>query len=319
MAERRSTSIKTVGRSPEMTVFDAKDEVAANRASLIALAMHACLAFLIVVVVVLFEAGFLKPRNGLTNSLLLFACCPAQVGSYIFLTHCIFLLPSHSSARIRTPIASNVIAFSQFAIFAMIRSMTVPSGAGKNQLGILFAYFVGLCISGWFLHRIFGASLSMGGKEVYQGAFNTKVLLAVAPLLLVMGLIPILVLTLSAGNQAVPNFAPAVVVASLILLVVTAVPILSIYAFMDLLRPKGRIAKIVGGFVLVVYFVFALFLEVVSAPNHMGLICISIIVFYFAGIATAIAPFYWCGFRPVWAKRKQVEQAERAVFFDEVI
>ncbi len=308
MSDQHSPSIEETFISPDTIQSDLNDELSTNRASFIALAIHASLAMMVVAIVVLADASYISLSNRIAISFFLAGCCLAEFGSYIFLTHCMFLLPSNSSASIRVPVVSNVITISQFAIFER-----VPNLSDETHIGFLFAYFVGLWISGWRLHRIFGASLSLRGQDVYQEAITTKVLLAAAPLLLLMGLIPTLVM-MSDSTVLATDFASNVVIAALILLVVTVVPILSIYLCFGYLRLQHQG---LWSTLLIVAISIVILLAFLDGPNMVSLFLLCTII-CFAGIIIAIAPFYCYGFRPVWAKRKRVEKAERAVSFDEV-
>ena len=172
---------------------------AACRASVAALVIQICLAVVI--------AGISTTMSGKVTAqsqviwFVLVGCTFAETGICVFLCHCFFLFPRESTGRSIATFGSVLVAGVQ---------LVLPSNG--YAIGPLLAYVVGFFLTGWFLHRLFGASLSMHGEIVFQNALNTKVLLMLAPLLLVMGLVPAIVFIVMMPTGGVrPQFASTVI------------------------------------------------------------------------------------------------------------
>ncbi len=305
----------------------ADHDLAAIRASCIALAIQTCLAIMYIGAFVVFlMSGGVLPSSRLIE-MIGGGCMIAEFGIFIFLTHCFFLFPRLITASVIAPLGSLLIVVVQIVIaIIFIASSPPPSRPlAPNSLGItlgmVFAFVIGLLISGWFLYRLLGTSLTMGGEDVYQSAINTKILLSIAPLFLVMGLVPTVFMRTFAEGQVVTHFASTVVIFAFQILLSTVVPLLAMFACFVLLRLKGRWAWFTATSISVGLVVpCVLLLEIVDLQSRLGvsIVFISGIIVYFAGLAAAVAPFYWFGFRPVWAKRKQVVEAEPSASFDHV-
>lgn len=231
----------------------------------------------------------------------------AEFGLGLFLCHCVYLFPRESPSRIMGAIGVVVIAGIQLA----------PVTAGYG-LGPLFVYAVGISITGWFMHRVFGASLSMREAVVYQDALNTKVLLLLAPLLLMLGIVPIVTFGAMGGGRMTADFASMVVYAALIMLGVSIVPILTIYLGFFVLRLRGGLS-LAAVVLLVLLAVAPMILEWIQFSRLSNSLWVTVSVLsYFAGLGIAYLPFHLRGFRPVWARRKHRPEVESSVSFDDV-
>ena len=193
-------------------------------AGAIAVLIHMCIAIAIAGLFATMQAGNFGPIPGFWIG----ACILAEFGMVIFLCHCVFLFPHSSPGK-------NMIAFGSL----LVASVQLVVASEGYAIGPLFAYVVAISITGWFMHRVFGASLSMFGEDVFQEAISTKVLLLLAPLLLVMGLVPTLAFMIMSGRRTQPEFASMIVFASLTLLGLSIVPILTVYAGFCFLRLRN--------------------------------------------------------------------------------
>ena len=291
--------------SPESTPTEYKYDSAVVQASLIGLLIQVILA---VVIAVLLASIRFSSGNG--NSLaqwLALGGMWAEFGLGLFLCHCIYLFPRESPSRIVGAIGSVVIAGIQLA--------PVTEGYG---LGPLFIFVVGISITGWLMHRAFGASLSMRRAIVYQDALNTKVLLLLAPLLLILGIVPIVTFAAMGAGQMQTDFASMVVYAAIIMLGVSIVPISTIYLGFIVLRLRGGLSL-----AAIVFLVFLaatpMIVEWIQFTSVNNSVWFTITVLsYFAGLGLAYLPFHLRGFRPVWAKRKHKPNVESSVSFDDI-
>ena len=207
-----------------------------------------------------------------------------------------------------------MIAFGSLLVASV---QLVPASEGY-AIGPLFAYVVAISITGWFMHRVFGASLSMFGEDVFQDALSTKVLLLLAPLLLVMGLVPTLALMIMSGRRTQPEFASTIVFAALTLFGLSIVPILSVYAGLGFLRLRNTGKLVASILVLATVFATFVFEWIVTNPRFYSLWFTAFASAYVLGLGVAYLPFYWFGFRPVWAKRKATKRVEAPISFDDV-
>ncbi len=236
------------------------------------------------------------------------ACILTEFGMVIFLCHCVFLFPHSSPGK-------NMIAFGSLLV-AGLQLLVVSYG---YAIGPLLAYVVAISITGWFMHRVFGASLAMRGEDVYQDALSTKVLLSLAPLLLVMGLVPTLVfMILFGGGRMQPEFASSVITFSLVMLGLSITPILSIYACICFLRLRNNVKMVAATIVSAIVLAIVVFDWFTHSPQLNSLWVIAFISAYILGLALAYVPFYWYGFRPVWAKRKPSKRIEASMSFDDI-
>lgn len=231
----------------------------------------------------------------------------AEFGLGLFLCHCIYLFPRESPSRIVGASGSVVIAGIQLA--------TATAGYG---LGPLFVFVVGISITGWLMHRVFGAGLSMRRVDVYQDAFNTKVLLLLAPLLLLLGIVPIVTFAAMGGGQMTAEFGSMIVYAAIIMLGVCIVPIFTIYLGFFVLRLRGGLSF--AAFVFLFLLAAApMILEWIQFSRVSNSLWVTVSgLSYFFGLGLGYLPFYLRGFRPVWAKRKQRPDVESSVSFDDV-
>ncbi len=131
-------------------------------AGAIAVLIQMCFAIAIAGLFATMQAGNFGP----IPRFLVGACILAEFGIVIFLCHCPFLFPPTSPGK-------KMIAFGSLLVASV---QLVPASEGY-AIGPLFAYVVAISITGWFMHRFFGASLSMFGEDVFQDALSTKVLL----------------------------------------------------------------------------------------------------------------------------------------------
>ena len=290
---------------PEHGPAEYRYDNAVVQASLIGLLIQLLLA---VAIAVLFVSLRFSSGNWFIPFLGL-GCVCAEFGLGLFLCHCIFLFPRNSPSRIVGGIGSVVLAGVQLA--------SVTSGYG---LGPLFVFVVGISITGWVMHRVFGASLSMHGEDVFQDALNTKVLLLLAPLLLILGIVPIVTFAAMDGGPTPPNFdfAATVIYASIAMLGVSVVPILTIYLGFLLLR-LSRGGTFVATVLLIILAMTPMIWEWIQFSRAANSIWSTIpFLSYFLGLGLAYVPFHLRGFRPVWAKRKLKLSVETSVSFDDV-
>lgn len=231
----------------------------------------------------------------------------AEFGLGLFLCHCFYLFPRESPSRVVGAIGGVVIAGVQLA----------PITAGFG-LGPLFVFVVGISITGWFMHRVFGASLSMRRADVYQDALNTKVLLLLAPLLLILGIVPIVTFAAMGGRQMTADFASMVIYAALVMLGVSVGPILTIYLGFFVLRLRGGLS-LAAILLLVLLAATPMILEWIQFSRVSNSLWVTVSgLSYFFGLGLGYLPFYLRGFRPVWAKRKHRPDVESSVSFDDV-
>lgn len=275
------------------------------QASLICLLIQFLLA--VAIAVILSSIRFASGTGNSITPYLALGGMWAEFGLGLFLCHCVYLFPRESPSRIMGAIGVVVIAGIQLA----------PVTAGYG-LGPLFVYVVGISITGWLMHRVFGASLSMREAVVYQDALNTKVLLLLAPLLLILGIVPIVTFAAMGGGRMTADFASMVVYAALIMLGVSIVPILTIYLGFFVLRLRGGLS-IAAVVLLVLLAVAPMILEWIQFSRLSNSLWVTVSVLsYFAGLGIAYLPFHLRGFRPVWAKRKHRPDIESSVSFDDV-
>lgn len=273
------------------------------QASLIVLFIQFVLA---VVIAVLFGAIRFSTGDSVIACSVV-GCVCVEFGLGLFLCHCIFLFPRESPSRFLGAAGSVVIASVQLA----------PASEGY-ALGPLFIFVVGISITGWILHRFVGASLSMNGADVFQNALGTKVLLLIAPLLLLLGIVPIITFTAMTGEQLPRDFAPLIVYASLGMLGTSVIPILTIYFGFFLLRLRAgwSFAVIVLLFISAVSPMILEWLAFSRVSNSVWT-TVSVLCYIF-GLGIAYLPFHLRGFRPVWAKRKHKPSVESSVSFDDI-
>ena len=123
-------------------------------------------------------------------------------------------------------------------VIAGVQLSSITAGYG---LGPLFVYVVGVFVTGWVMHRVFGASLSMLGADIFQDALNTKVLLLLAPLMLMLGIVPIMTFSAMAGGQIPPDFAAMIIYSSSAMIGISVIPILAIYLGFFVLRLRSEL------------------------------------------------------------------------------
>jgi len=273
------------------------------KAGAIAMLIQVCFAVVIACLFATINAGNFGPTpRSLTG-----ACILTEFGIVVFLCHCFFLFPNSSPGK-------TMIAFGSLLIASV---QLVPASNGY-AIGPLFAYVVAISITGWFMHRVFGASLSMLGEDVFQDALSTKVLLLLAPLLLVMGLVPTLAFMIMSGSRRQPEFASTIVYAALSFLGMSIVPILSIYAGFCFLRLRNGGKLVAGILVLATALATCVFEWIIYNPRFYSLWFTAFASAYILGLGVAYLPFYWYGFRPVWAKRKPSKRIEASISFDDI-
>jgi len=286
----------------------------AQTACFTALFLLAILATL-VVSLTFFATSRIPPRSSELCAIFVSVLSTVEFGEIVFLSHLWFMLPRFSSARFVAVAGGFSISAIQLAIVSTLGGANAPR-VFSYLIVLLVIYFASLWMTGWFFHRLFGASLSFGGHDVFQEAIGTKVLLLLSPFLVALGLVPILG-SLILGNAMTANSAVMIVFSSLAMLGVTAIPLATVYLFMAVVRMKG----------------YARYLAVTAVMSIIGLavmidwtsrfwtwsVLIGLVAAYVAGAGLGLAPFAWYGFRPVWAKRKRVEETERSVSFDDVI
>ncbi len=307
---------------PKLNFEEAKDKVVADTAPTqrggypydeaviaagsIAVLIQICFAIAIAGLFATLHAGNL----GTVPRFWIGACVLAEFGMVLFLCHCVFLFPQSAPGK-------NIVAFGSLVV-AGLQLVVVSDG---YAIGPLFAYVVAICITGWFMHRVFGASLSMRGEEVFQDALSTKVLLLIAPLLLVMGLVPTLAIMILSGvsnSRTQPDFASTIVFAALTLLGLSIVPILTVYAGFCFLRFRNGGKAVAGILVLATALATIVFEWIMFNPGFYSLWFTAFASAYVLGLGVAYLPFHWFGFRPVWAKRKATKRVEASVSFDDI-
>lgn len=285
-------------------------------------AQSACfVALLILSILATFVVGLtlmVTSRNPLPNelhALLLSVLTTVEFGEIVFLSHGWFTLSRFTSTRFVAPVGSISIAAFQLAIVSTLGGANTPSVFSFFMVALVF-YFASLWMTGWFFHRLFGASLSLGSQDVFQEPIGTKVLLMLSPLLVALGFVPIAG-SMILGNSMTVNSAVVIVSSSLAMLGATAIPLATIYLLMVLVRLKGytclaalvAVMGIIGTAVAIDWTTEFWTLSIMTG----------IVVAYIAGVGLGLAPFVWYGFWPVWAKRKRIAETERSVSFDDVI
>jgi hypothetical protein len=257
----------------------------------------------------------IPPRNNQLNTILVSLLSIVEFGGIVFLSHLWFMLPRFSSARFVAVAGSFLISAIQMALVSTLGGANTPRVFSYLIVPPVI-YFASLWMTGWFFHRLFGASLSFRGHDVFQEAIGTKVLLLLSPFLVVLGLLPILG-SIVLGNAMTGNSAAVIVFSSLAMLAVTSIPLATIYLFMMFVRMKGYAR----------YVTVAAVMLIIGLTVHMDWttmfwtrsFLIGVVAAYVAGVGLGLAPFFWYGFRPVWAKRKRIQETERSVSFDDVI
>jgi hypothetical protein len=291
---------------PERQPTEYKYDNAVIQASLVGLLIQFLLA--VAIAVLLASIRFTSGTGSSLAQCLVLGGIWAEFGLGLFLCHCVYLFPRESPSRFMGAIGSVAIAGIQLA----------PITAGYG-LGPLFVYVVGICVAGWFMHRVFGASLSMGRAIVYQDALNTKVLLLLAPLLLILGFVPLVTFVAMGGGQMPPNFASLIVYAAIIMLGVSIFPIITIYLGFFLLRLPGGLSLATFVF-LALLAATPMILEWIqfSRVSNSAVVPAAVLS-YMVGLGLGYLPFHLHGFRPVWAKRKHNSNVESPVSFDDVL
>jgi hypothetical protein len=286
----------------------------AQSACFTALFLLAILATLVVVLTFL-ATSRIPPRSSELCTIFVSVLSIVEFGEIVFLSHVWYLLPRFPSARFLAVAGSISISAMQMAILSTLGGAETPRLLAFCIVALVI-YFASLWMTGWFFHRLFGASLSFGGQDVFQEAIGTKVLLLLSPFLVALGLLPILG-SMVLGDAMTVDSAVRIVFSSLTLIGVTAIPLATVYLLMAVVRMKG----------------YARYVAVTAVMSIIGLavmidwttkywtwsILIGLVAAYVAGVGLGMAPFVWYGFRPVWAKRKRIEETERSVSFDDVI
>jgi hypothetical protein len=294
-----------------------RQEKLAQSACIVALGLQTILA--ISIVGFMYFALITNSRDGTMSGdifgLLISLLISAECGGFVFLSHGWFLLPRNSSTRFVAPLGVFSITAAQLSIALPIAG-EVASNVLSYALAVLVFYFVSLWMTGWFFHRLFGASLSFGGQVVYQEAIGTKVLLLLAPFFVLLGLIPIIG-SMILGNTT--NSAAAIVSVSLTMLGITVFPLAIVYLLVGLVKLKGNFVRFITGGAVTASIV-AMAITVDSQVNQWILSpWTGMLAAFIAGVGLALTPFVWNRFWPVWAKRKQVVETKYSVSFDDVV
>ena len=255
------------------------------------------------------------PRNNQLNTILVSLLSTVEFGEIVFLSQLWFMLPRFSSARFVAVAGGFSISAIQLAVVSTLGGVNTPR-VFSYLIVPLVIYFASLWMTGWFFHRLFGASLSFGGHDVFQEAIGTKVLLLLSPFLVALGFVPILG-SLILGNALTASSAVTIVFSSLAMLGVTAIPLATVYLFMAVVRMKGY-ARYIAVTAVMSIIGLAVIMDCTTTYWTWSILT-GLVAAYVAGVGLGMAPFVWYGFRPVWAKRKRIEETERSVSFDDVI
>lgn len=286
----------------------------AQSACFAALFLFAILATLVVGLAFM-ATSRIPPRNSQSYTTLVSLLSAVEFGEIVFLSHVWYLLPRFPSARFLAVAGSISISAIQMAIISTLGGADTPS-VFSFLIVQLVIYFASLSMTGWFFHRLLGASLSFGGHDVFQEAIGTKVLLLLSPFLVALGLGPILG-SMVLGNAKTVHSAVAIVFSSLAMLGVTSIPLATIYLFIAVVRMKahGRYVALATVMSIIGLAVLVDWTTAIGMWSRLA----GLIAAFIAGVGLGLAPFLWYGFRPVWAKRKRIEESERPVSFDDVV
>lgn len=313
MDEQLSTDIEAHSPQCEFQGLNDREVECAQSACFVSLLVLSILATLVVGLTLMVTS-----RNPLPNELhafLLSGLTAVEFGALVFLSHGRFILSHFTSTRFVAPVGSISIAAIQLAIVSTLGGTNTPSVFSFFMVALVF-YFASLWMTGWFFHRLFGASLSFGSQDVFQEAIGTKVLLLLPPFLVALGFVPILG-SMILGNTMAVNSAVVIVSSSLALLGATVIPLATIYLLMVLVRLKGYVRYIA---VVAVMAIIGVAVAIDWATKFWTLsIMTGFVAAYIAGVGLGLAPFVWRGFWPVWAKRKRIAETEGSVSFDDVI
>ena len=233
----------------------------------------------------------------------------AEVGLTVFLIQSAFLL--------RGPIIYRFFSSAVAAFFVVCQIAFYTQGYGiAGSLPALS----GMAVTGWFLQRITGASLSLGGSEVFQRPLSIRDILAIAPLMLLMGLVPTLVAVYFDG---VPSgaFAQMVIYYSLVIGLACATLIASCYGLLILVGFK-RPALIRTLSIMALGLMVVAGFEAAFSDGRLPQMTISIVsglACFETGVFAGYLPFHLLRFRPVWAKRVPIVESSQDVSFDDIV
>jgi hypothetical protein len=314
MNEPPSTLVETPPSQSRFPRNGDREEESAQNACFVALFLQMALAIMVVLLTFMSSSRFTLTNNAL-HEFLVSLLTTVEFGGFVFLSHGWFTLPHSSSTRIATLVGSLLISVIHLAIVSTLGGINTPRVFSYLMVALAF-YFASLWMTGWFFHRLFGASLSFDGQDVFQEAIGTKVLLLLSPFLVALGLAPIIG-SMVLGNAMTVNSAVAIVFLSLAMLGVTAIPLATLYLFMVVVRMKGY-ARYIAAAAVMSIIGLAIIIDWTTTSWTLSILT-GFVAAYVAGVGLEMAPFVWHGFWPVWAKRKCIEETERPVSFDDVI
>jgi hypothetical protein len=230
-----------------------------------------------------------------------------EFGGVVFLLHTVFLFPLHYPIRQVASFGTLICLAVQIAVFTEL-----------NGLVFMFPYWVGLMGVGWVLQRITGASLSFQSEPIYQQPLSIKVILAIAPLLLLIGFVPA-VTAIFMGSKG-EAFGATLIYYSMGITVACIIPTLACYGWMALVRAQSR-GKVMAATLACAGAVTLAGLELPFSPSRVPWFTLGVIsgvVSFVLGIALAYLPFHHFGFRPVWAKRLVMADTTPDISFDDI-
>lgn len=233
----------------------------------------------------------------------------AEFGLCVFSIHTISMFSKNTPQRYFPIVAA--------ALPASIQLLAASNGYAT--IGIISG-LIALMITGWILQRITGATLTWQAQPVFQRALGTRDLLAIAPLLLIMGASPIVLLAMTVRNSpAMQTQGSTIIYAAFSLLGSTVAPILLCYLIFVVFNATS-VAKIRIGVAAIVIVVIAGGIESSLGGQFpwRTLACAGMFASWVVGVLIGLLAFYKNGFRVVWAKRSIRKDAELDTPFDQL-
>jgi hypothetical protein len=234
-----------------------------------------------------------------------------EFGLCVFLVHSFQLLPKGTPLR-----AAPMIVASCMSSFQLVAS---TGGVAMIAFG---PYILSMLICGWILQRITGATLSWQDEPVSQRALGTRDLIAIAPLLLFMGIVPVACASLVNRDQTDFHSGKTIVFVSLAYLAASMVPLLICYGYLLLCR-KWTLYRRGLSVVFVILVVVATGLDLNFSSSSLWLPWIAISYLgspmaFCTGVLIGVTIFRRHGFAIVWANRWVPNVSDVEVRFDQI-
>lgn len=279
-----------------------------------ALTAAAGVSMTLMVLVVALVSVFFSVLNGIfppTIPLLpyaFFGLSLFEVGMALFLLHSCYLLPTQTPIR-----------YAPAGLTAFFVSFQIAFGSEGWGLMFILPWLCGITIVGGFLQRITGAAFSHMGAEVVQRPLGIRDIMAIAPLLLIMGIVPSL-MNLRWTPVSSSGFASNIIYYAAGLFVGSLMPLGFCYFWLSLMRASEKTCSIVAVVVFVLIAVLAVS-EVPLSGSAVPYVTFSIVGMFVcisAGFLIAYMPFHHNGFRLVWAKRQLPPVVSTDISFDDI-